>query len=65
MITPMQEFIETLEMARGAEMPKWIKDSFLEKERQQIIEAYDYHRVIGNYENGQEYYNAKFGEPQK
>jgi hypothetical protein len=28
-----------------------------EMEKQKIIGAYDHHRCIGNFENGEEYYN--------
>jgi hypothetical protein len=32
-----------------------------EMEKQQKIDAYDYHRCIGNFENGEQYYNETYG----
>jgi len=32
-----------------------------EMEKQQMIDAYDYHRCIGNFENGEQYYNETYG----
>lgn len=31
-----------------------------EIDRQRIIDAYDHHRCIGNFKNGEEYYNETF-----
>ena len=31
-----------------------------EIDRQRIIDAYDHHRCIGNFENGEKYYNETF-----
>jgi hypothetical protein len=38
----------------------WLVDDAKEIEKQQIIEAYDHHRCIGNFENGKQYYNETF-----
>jgi hypothetical protein len=35
-----------------------------EMEKQKIIDAYDHHRCIGNFENGEEYYNETFKQEQ-
>jgi len=32
-----------------------------EMDKQQKIDAYDYHRCIGNFENGEQYYNETYG----
>ena len=34
-------------------------------EEQKIIDAYDHHRCIGNFENGEEYYNQTFKQQEK
>jgi len=36
-----------------------------EMEKQKIIDAYDHHRCIGNFENGEEYYNQTFKQQEK
>ena len=33
-----------------------------EMDKQQKIDAYDYHRCIGNFENGEQYYNETYGK---
>jgi hypothetical protein len=33
-----------------------------EMEKEQIKDAYDYHRCIGNFENGEQYYNETYGD---
>jgi hypothetical protein len=35
----------------------------LEIEKQQIIDAYDHYRCIGNFDNGIEYYNETYKKP--
>jgi hypothetical protein len=37
-----------------------IFDAALEIEKQQIIDAYDHHRCIGNFDNGEEYFNETY-----
>ena len=37
-----------------------IFNAALEMEKQQIIDAYDHHRCIGNFDNGEEYFNETY-----
>jgi hypothetical protein len=36
-----------------------------EMEKQKIIDAYDHHRCIGNFENGEQYYNKTFKQQEQ
>jgi len=57
----MQEFIEYLELTYGSIDP-FIKEIYLKKEKEQIIEAYDFVESDeeGNILNGEQYYKQNF-----
>ena len=60
--TAVEWFIEQLRNEEGID---FIPTSFVkqakEMDKQQKIDAYDYHRCIGNFENGEQYYNETYG----
>ena len=59
--TAMQEFIEYLELTYGSLDP-FIKEIYLKKEKEQIIEAYDVVQADeqGNMLNGEQYYKENY-----
>lgn len=61
--TAMQEFIEYLELTYGSLDP-FIKEIYLKKEKEQIIESYDVVQADeqGNMLNGEQYYNINYNE---
>lgn len=62
--TPMQEFIEYLELTYGS-LDEYIKEIYLEKEKQAIAKAFDDGETNNFYErgwiiNGNAYYDKKY-----
>ena len=65
--TPMQELLEILEEDQYCGSKSKFAKSFLEKEKQQITEAYRegvYNNTFGNnnFDDEQDYYNSNFGD---
>jgi hypothetical protein len=40
-------------------------EPFIQMEKERIKNAYDHHRCIGNFENGEEYYNQTFKQQEQ
>lgn len=64
--TAMQEFIEYLELTYGSLDP-FIKEIYLKKEKEQIIESYDVVQSDeqGNMLNGEQYYKENYNSNER
>lgn len=61
----LTEFQKQVWFEPKSELDIWIKNLMpkaKEMEKQQIINSYDHHRCIGNFENGKQYYNETFNK---
>ena len=61
--TALDFFIEKLfKKIDYMQVPQKLIDQAKEMEKEKIKDAYDYHRCIGNFENGEQYYNETYGK---
>lgn len=60
MKTAMQEFFEFFESKTSLRIGSDIKKEFLEKEKQQTVDAWENGDMVNHFISGQEYYNETF-----
>ena len=65
--TALQELLQWVRatLPMDLDTPRMIEEkieSLLRMEKEQIEDAYDQMRCVGNYENGKQYYNETYGK---
>jgi hypothetical protein len=61
-MTAMQLMIQALELTVNMRFPEELRKKFIEKEKQQIIDAYNEGCVEGKIECGDEYFNQTYSQ---